>query len=673
MRTVAGFIMTLIIVLAAFPSRASGDWRQFIPKIHDYSADLEVNTIYTSDENTSQGRGLKTTDFFAREKINFYLTGYVYHPRFIQYSLKLGVGLKEENFKTTQIDTGWTTSTASEYHFRMIVLPEHPYNLELYTLRIEPLTRQAFSTQSSAVGFSKGAIFRYKEKPYFVTLSYVDTTNETSLSSFNTKSYHGSGTYYKEYRGGNTLSFSGSYDHRNSTSSLSSFEGSSDSASLSNKISLKNVSLGSALGYSSIKQGGAAISVDNNVLSWTENLSARLPWNFATSLTYNLSKGESSFETPASPETKTTSTGNNFRYDLSHRLYYSLFTQYSFGYNSLSSNQGDSKMASNTLSVNYAKNIPRGRLSAGASYSLSNHDRKGGAFVANELHTGVAVPGFFILNSQGVDLATLIILLRDPQPPFELVSLIENVDYTVTVIGRTVRIDILTLPPQFPVPGTYDFLASYSLASRNVEFETTTTSYNISLNLFNDLINPYYSHLSTKQRILSGSLGEEPFDEKADTVGLIVNRIPFTFTGEYQKVSSNVTPYTAWRTELRYLQDITLTTQLQAAGRYSSTNYPQGTSLGGQPYTDKVAGVDAGILKRFPKRNISLSVRGFYSQKKGLASSNTYGLNSFLTWTARKLLVTMGATVNSSTTEFQEIRTKRISQYYYLNVKRELF
>jgi hypothetical protein len=673
MRTVAGFIMTLIIVLAAFPSRASGDWRQFIPRIYDYSADLELNAIYTSDENTSQGRGLKTTDFFAREKINFYLTGYVYHPRFIVYSLKLGVGLKEENFKTTQSDSGWTTATSREYEFRTIILPEHPYNLELYTLRLEPLTRQALSTQASSVGFSKGAIFRYKDKPYFVNLSYVDTTTETSLSSFNTKSYHASATYFKEYRGGNILSFSGSYDHRNSTSSASSFEGSSDSASLSNRISLKNASIGSSLGYSSVEQGGAAVSVNNRVFSWTENVSAKLPWNFHTSITYNLSKGESKFEAPAAPETKTTTTTNNFSYDLSHRLYASLFTKYSFGYSSLSSNQGDNKIISNTLSVNYAKNIPRGRLMAGASYTISNNDRKGGASIINEQHTGVAVPGFFILNSQDVDLATLIILVRDPQPPFELVSLTEGVDYTIAVIGRTVRIDILTLPPRFPVPGTYDFFASYSLASRNVEFETTTISYNASLTLFEDLINPYYSHLSTKQRILSGSLGEDPFDEKADTMGLILSRRPFTLTGEYQKVSSNVTPYTAWRTELRYLQDITPTTQLQAAGRYSSTNYPQGTTLGGQAYTDKVLGADAGVLKRFPKRNISLSVRGFYSQKRGLSSSDTYGLTSSLTWTTRKLLVTMGATVNSTTTDFQEIKTKRMSQYYYLNVKRQLF
>lgn len=655
-----------------------------MPKIYDYSGELEINTTYSSDENKSDGRGLTRKDFFARERFNFYLTGYSYHPRFIQYSLKLSTGLKEENYKTDSVDSGWTTGSSWGYDLRAVVLPEHPYNLELFFRRYEPLSRQALSRQSSSVVYAKGAIFRFKRKPYFLDLSYVDTTNESASGTYDTTSYRGSGSYYKEYIGGKLLVFSGAYDHRETGSSFSSFKSSSDDYTLSNNISLKhlhlkgffleNIALSSTVRYSTLEQGGGGPSISDDIFTWSEGFRASLPWNFGTALSYSYSESQTAFDVPPAPKTDSKTTSTVFAWDVSHRFYASIYTNYRFRTSKRNSPTGDSTTTSNVLGINYSKKIPWGRLMAGASFSKSVTDNKGAALNVRDPHNGVEVPGFFIIPGvRGVDVSTITIFVRDPEPPNALLPLTENLHYIVIEVGGDIRVDIFSLPSQLPLPGTYDFLAFYSPAARNVELETENRSYDISATLFNDMIMPYYSHFSSTQKELSGSLEGEPLELESDTFGLNVTVRPFTFLFEYTDVRANISPYKAWRTELRYIKDISLTTRLQAKTRYSSTHYPSGTSRGVDSYTDKVFGLDAGVLKRFPKRNMALSFNGSYSLKDGLSRSTVYAVNTFLSWKTKKLLLTTGASLSTVSSEFDGSKTERFSQYYFLNIKRELF
>ena len=699
LRTVSGFLILLFFsICPGFSSPAYADIRQFIPKIYDTSAELELNMTYDSNDNKSDGRGLKTTDFFSRERLNFYLNGYVYHPRFIQYSVKLSAGLKQENYESDLVSSGWTTGTSKEYDFRAVILPEHPYNLELFALRIEPLARQAFSTQSSAVSYSTGAVFRYKQKPYFFNMSYVSNTNETSGSSYNNTSFHVSGTYYKEFRDGKLFSLSGSYNHRESSNSFSSAEATTDDVSFNNNITLRDtglryfplrdIVLGSSLGYSTLDQTGGSNTFNTTVFTWAETLRASLPWNFGAGLAYAFSKSDSEFDSHLSSSDSSESTSNIFNFDLTHKLYKSLFTHYAFGYSSLSSPTGDSTRTSNALGLNYAKKIPAGRLMAGANYSIQVIDNKGALFTTNEAHNGVtfsAPPavgpdtglsfGDFKLDNTDVDIPTINVFIRNPLAPASFEPLSDPFNYTVVVVGRDVYIDIINLPPQpqYNTPGTFDFLVSYSLVERDVELENTNISFNVSAALFNDLLNPYYIHSRSIQKEVSGTIDGDNFDDTMDTVGININKLPFTFMLEYVKVKSNMVPYTAWKSELRYMKDISSATSIQAKVRYSSTDYSQGTSPGGEPYTDTLYGVDAGIQQRFPKRNITFSGYASYSQKTGLSTSTVYSGSSVLTWNTGKMLLSTGATASSSTSEFGGTESSRISQYYYLNFKRQLF
>jgi hypothetical protein len=687
-RTLSVSGIVLLIVFFGLSSSVNAAIRQFMPRIFDYSGELEIDTIYNKEENKSDGRGLTKKDFFARERFNLYLTGYSYHPRFIWYSLKLTTGLKEQNYKTGAFDTGWTTGSSWGYDFRAFVLPEHPYNLEIFFRRYEPLTRNAFAPQSSSVVYTKGATFRYKRKPYFLDLSYVDTTTESSGVEYDTISYRGSGTYYKEYIGGKLLSFSGSYDRRETSSSFSSFKSTSNDYTLGNNFSLKhlhlngffleNVALSSTVRYSTLEQGGGEASINDDIFTWSEGLRASLPWNFETGLTYSYSKSQTEFTLQPASKMDISTTSNIFSWDVSHRFYASIYTKYSFRKLKQDSPTGDSTMTSNALSINYSKIIPWGRLMAGAAFSKSVSENKGKALSIRDPHNGVEVPGFFTISDvREVEVSSITLFVRDPEPPNAFIPLTENVHFIVIEMGEDIRIDIISLPPQLSFPGTYDFIVLYSQGfsqtSRSVELETETRSYDISATLFEDMILPYYSHFSSTQRELSGSLMGEPLELESDTVGVSVAVRPFRLLLEYSDVRSNITPYRSWRSELRYDKDISLTTRLRTKARYSSVYYPMGTSRGVGSYTDNIFGLDAGVLKRFPKRNIALSLNGSYSQKDGLSESKVYAVNTFLSWKTRKLILTAGATLSDATSEFDGMRTERLSQYYFLKVKRELF
>ncbi len=680
METFTKLVIVLVVAAVALPSLASGDIRQFIPRIFDYAGELEVNMSYDSYSSTSNGRGLKTTDIFARERLTLLVDGYIYHPRFILFVLKGSGGLKEEDFKTNSLDSGWSTATSKEYELRAYILPEHPYKLEVFTLRLEPLSRQQFSAVSPVVSYSSGAIFRYKRKPYFVTASFTDSTSESQDTTSNSKIYTFGGTYYKTFGPEKSISFTTSYDHTDSKSSSSLSKTSGNNASFENSILFRSISLGSGVSYTDFDESGEGPSLHSDSLSWSEGLFIRLPWHFNAALSYGLSKTRLTIgETASSPEIKTSTKRNNASFSLTHQLYQSLTSSYLLDYSSLTSSGGENKVIANFLSVNYQKKIPWGRLATGVGAGRSDNENTGAPVIVNESHPSIPVPGFFILNNPDVDGTTIIVFLKSPGQPFELIPLTENVHYIKRQLGNMIEIDIDNLPANpsgapFPIPGTYDFLVTYSLIESSFKLRSDSLGYNVSLSLFDNLLNPYYRYYRTTQKLLSGAAPIEPIDQTTNTAGIIIQKLPFTLLGEYQVITSNINPSKSWRAELSYAKSIADNTQLSAKASYSSTRYSQNTSLfPSNVRTDTAASVGVNLQRQFPKKNLYLNFGSSYSQRKSVSTSKVYLLNANLVWVRGQIAINLGASASVADTEFPDRRSKRIAQYYYLNLKRRLF
>ena len=78
-------------------------------------------------------------------------------------------------------------------------------------------------------------------------------------------------------------------------------------------------------------------------------------------------------------------------------------------------------------------------------------------------YRAVSVPGSFTLGQPHIDPASIAVFVQYPLPPFQLVRLVENVDYVVIPVN-TFEIAVVGLPPGFVVPGTFDFFVSYAVA-----------------------------------------------------------------------------------------------------------------------------------------------------------------------------------------------------------------
>jgi hypothetical protein len=318
--------------------------------------------------------------------------------------------------------------------------------------------------------------------------------------------------------------------------------------------------------------------------------------------------------------------------------------------------------------------IPRGRLLAGVNVSRGETDNAGQAEVVNEPYAAIAVPGTFTLRQQNVEPGSIAVFLKSPLPPFEIIRLEENVHYTVTPVLNTFDIHLLTLPPQFVVPGTYDLLLSYGLLGGDFELRTDTYGASISTQLFDDLLTPYFSYAAVRSDVLSGVFPGSAIDSTTYTAGLMFYRGPLRGRGEYQELDWEVAPYRAWRAEVQYVSALSQTLSAYASAAYLNKYYPHGTSEVFQgAFTEESESVSGNLQKQFPTRDLSVSAGGSYTHTEGLIRSDAYSVHAMLTWRIGKVDITLGVNAYEvDTTGTNTVPNRRDHELAYVKIRRQL-
>jgi len=669
-------IRFLLVVMFFMPAVVSADWKDFLPTPYENGAEIRAFASYEQDDNKIGSNRFNWDDTFLREKLTIYSKGYSYDPRFIQYYLSLGGALRQENYSSTFLgDTGWRNDTGLEYNFRLYVLPEHVYNLELFTLRLEPLFKEHSATQRNNVETSRGALFRYRKKPYLLNAKYIETSISSGVSTSNTKTFSTGGSYFKDLGNGKVFSLTGNYTHPNFTNSLG-LEGHSDEYVLANGIRNRWLSLNSSMSKGNFDQDSSISgSLKSDQFSWLELLTAELPLNFTSNAQYRYLKNTNTFDGINTSENTQSAIRKEAQIILSHQLYESLNSSYTFRHDSTTSAGGSSKSLSNFGNLDYIRRTRWGVLLAGMNFGRSDTESSGQTSVVNESHTSTPVPGSFLLNeSQQIDPLSIEVFLRSPLPPNELILLQENVHYTVASEAATFRISIFSLPPQFVIPDSYDFLVTYSLTAGEFKLQTDTFGYRVSFDLFDTLM-PYHSYGRSTPEVLSGEFPGIPFDSTTRTTGLVFHRGGFRLLGEHQKLDWEVSPYRAYRVEARYTGSLTDTLRLNAAAEYLNRYYPKGSYLeAARAYTEERTTASSSIQKELFRRSLLFSFGGSYSHFLGFNVGNAYSVNSTLSWRIAKLDFTLGATAYHSDSEGPVSPTqRRTHQYYFLNVGRKIF
>jgi hypothetical protein len=672
-----GSLVISFIVVGFLPSVACAQWTQFLPTPFENGAFLDVYGSYERDNLHSGSHSSRWSDTFLKQTVTVYSIGYSYHPRFVQYQFSVSGALREEDYRATAVSShGWQTGPGLEYDLSLVFLPEHPYNLQLFARRFEPLFKEQAATQHNLVQTSNGANFRYKNKPYFFHAGFLDDTIESPGSTTDITRAYVDGEYFKRYANGNEWSVNGAFNPSWFSSSQN-LDGSSLQYVLGNYINLQRLRLTANVSNDSYEQkspSSGKFTQDN--LSSNDFLTIYLPYHLRAEALYRYQNNEGKIsDRTATQHQDLSETSNDIQVNVIHKLYQSLDTTYTFLKNWRSSSTGDTSFLSNGITLNYVKTIPRGRFLAGVNAARGDTDSNGQTNIVNEPFQGTAVPGSFTLRQPNVDPQSILIFLKSPIPPFEVIRLEENVHYVVVPSLNTFEIRVFALPAEFVVPGTYDFEASYSLLSGNFELQTDAYGATTSVELLDRLVTPYLGYAAVRSRVLSGAFPGGPLDSTTYTAGVLLQREPLLLRGEYQDVQWQVSPYRSWRIELQYVSALNATTNAFASASYLNKYFPHGEfQTVTHPFTEEVISASGSIQKQLYARNLFVSGGGAYSHLQGLIDSDSYSLNGSLIWKIGKIELTLGATAyKTDSSGSNTVSTRRDHELVYLKFRRRLF
>ncbi|MGO9612712.1 MAG: hypothetical protein ACLPX5_06735 [Dissulfurispiraceae bacterium] len=668
-------VISFFLIYLAMPTVAFSDWHEFIPQVYSSEWELDIDMIHQSNQSLVNGAGYTETSNAFTERLIYSSTGVIYHPRFIQYLFKLGGGVNENEFENTATGSQsnpWIIKPIIEYEIRASVLPEHPYNLELFTLRRSPFTNVMYSSDLTLTDTESGAIFRYKLKPWRFSLSFLSTVLDSVQYTTDTRSFTAAAGYAKGW-----LANSLSYQHLDSSTvyTTSSAEYTANNFAFQNDMQfLKGKGLlTSRVTYDSFNQTSTFSSVDDKRLTWSEQGYMELPWNFFLNLSYLYFQETDDTTQQGYPPADLKNTNNNLGMTLTQRLYQSLTTTYAFNYTTNNSLTGDVDTLSNALTLGYVKSIPWGRLLAGFVVNRISVNRTGTEAAINEIQNA-ALFGFFTLNNPFVDTNTIDMTVKSPTTGI-LIPMQENVDYLVQLFGNNVRIQIIAIPPlaqQIDPAYVYEFHVNYGINSGNVDILQKDWGYNVRFELFNNLVNPYYSYYESRQDIISGALPGGPENSQSTTAGLELQKQPFYLVGEYRNFESTINPSTQVRAEGRYQQNIVETLNVYARAYYLKIHYTASESNPQfVPYYQDTTGGDLTVVKKF-EHNLNLSAGGSYTQTTGLIDTKAYSFNGLLGWLFGKLDLSLQANVSHSQGDISGSRSTTWYKFFYLSIKRKL-
>ncbi len=678
-RLPATLLLVLVLggFLAALDGRAAfAAWTDLLPRTLDNGAYLEVNGLYEAEENRYADRTFRWSDTFFKEKLTLFSNGYVYHPRFLLYRAAVTGVVSQERYGTSLVPAEeWRPDDGFEYDFNLHLLPEHPYNLSLFARRYEPLFTERFAGRENSISTTHGADFRYRRKPYFVHARYSDDELTSGKQSSRVERLGLDGEYFKLFQDNDyisaTASFKPSRFERNSG-----LTGSNREATAGNLLSFGRYRLDSNLSSTLFEQEDPGSKrFESEQLIWRERFEVRLPLDFRGEVFYRHQKSDNRFPDAAPGQARALSSlTRDLSALLSHQLFESLTTSYRFTRGEQESRGGDSSSTGHQLAFAYDKSIPHGRLLLGANLGQSEIESFGRGDVVNEPHPGVAVPGTFALLQENVDAPSLAVYVRSPISPFESIQLQEGLHYLVSTLVNALEVQVLSLPPQFTLPGSYDFVASYSLASGTFALTSHYKSASASVALFDDLLTPYASYATVDSEVESGVYPGATPDSTTTTAGLVFRWRGLRARGEYRDVAWEIGPYSLWLGELQYTGSLSRTTRLHGSLSHRRWDFPEGRSgsLAAEVQTSDMVAAD--LQQKLFRQRLLLSLGGSYSENHSSFDSRSHSLNASLSWKLGRTDLSAGATIYDSEAEGAGISVSgRSRKLYYLRLRRDLF
>jgi hypothetical protein len=659
----------LAALFLAPPSEAISADLTFAPQIDYTEGSLEVGLVSQTNENTKNGNGARSTGTQLHETINLAADGHVYHPRFFRFHTMLAGGLYEESTSGNLVSTYRNTEHPWNYELRGIFLPEHPYNLELFTIHQESTLPSTFLRAQTGSFDMKGANFTYQDNPYFFHASYVDTVNDSSSGRVDSKTYRANGSHV-----GTTSAESAAYSHTDSVSS-SGLVVTREESSLGHVLHVKNMVLKSNINDTSVDQHQpTAPEFQTSLFTWTERLTAELPWNLTALAFFDRTNQDNHIvEGPTTPDIKEFNRTTSTSLVLTHRLYQSLVTNYSLNKLSMDTSSGEVTAKSDSLNSVYTKGLSFGRLTAGVQLSHADTERTGNLSIINEVHNSPLF-GTFALSLRNVTESTISVQVTDPATN-GLIALPPS-GYIISLQGDRTQITITSLSPLVPQPDPfyiYTFSVSYSVGDQSSSL-VRSWGYSARLDMIDNFLSVYYSYATSDQEFGSTMSENTTGKDTTEIVGMTMQSGSYSGLIEHAQYRSWQNPSETWKTVGEYRTPIADNTNLSARITYRMTDYfssPSGPSSAG--FSEKKLETFIMGDRRYPHMNLILFLTANYIRTRSYIASDSASINTYATWQIGLLTVTGGIQVYRTNTMIGSDETMELSQYYYVTVNRKIF
>lgn len=656
-------ILIAFIFFIVFINYANAKERSFYPTITDMSGEIKMTTTYELDRNTFNGNGRKTSDLFISEEVQYGIKGFVYHPRFLVYKLSVSGGLKQEHVDTEE-EKKWHLGVLKEYDFRTLILPEHPYNLELFSRRKNPFLKGRYTAGLNPVTYQHGANLYYHIPSLALQLGYGIDKLHSGTERSNT-----------EY-----LRFTGSHVH-NPFSTRLTVEGSKSKSTSVSKSRTLNVyfyndvvkrmfSFISTAGLRRYEQDFSDYDFTDKNINWKERLKLRPFKNLRVNAEYNLYKTTRKRSNELSSDKDVTYGGGLF-----YKLYRSLTINYDLTKSEITSDSSSSDILTHLLTLHYRKRIPRGILYINFEGRNSRTERKGAIKKISEEHNATLLSPLdkFTLDQTNIDVKSIVVWVVEP-PTGNLFELTRDVHYRLKIIGNQVEVQIISidgLSPFIHGPGPFVFRIDYSLIPQDNVFDTKTYGYGIRLSLLDDLLSPYYQYSKTTQNVKKGQIPGGPESSTTNIIGLTINIKPYSFGIEHQRIKSRLNPQKRWLGFAIYSKQITKVTNLNVRLNYEKTLYEEVADRPG--FSEVIYSISSRANFVFPKKATTAYTGINASYRKSITKTYGTGFNSGIFMSIGLLKLNAGLSFTYYLGKLETGDLKRDNLFFYFKASRKFY
>lgn len=662
---------TILCALRAAPACARGEDSFAAPvapfRITQQDGEAGFQFRSLSETDKSDGHSIDMSSRSFEEYVQYHTRGYVYHPRFLDFDSRVKIGLLQQSFDNSGLDSdardftpGSANSFLAAYHFYLSFLKEHPLSFTIHADRDRDAILELFTDRIMTETESHGASLHWKKGPFPMDLAVnqsrfkqwgFESRSDAKMDTLDYSIRNAVGKWMQSELRYNYRDYEETFD-----ANAELFDTHRRTRLKSHDLNFTNSIYFDPSRRSSLttlmrmyKQSG---SQDFDNFSWQERLNLQHTPNLRSYYLFDY------MQTKLHDETVDSYRGE---VGLDHKLYESLESHLDLHWRESRYGDLSDRQFGPTGRLGYRKYTPWGVLSAGYSLTVDQIERSGGGGVRPvqreplTLRSGVNN----YLSQPAVDAASIEVFSPDGATEY-----VEGFDYEVRVQGNRTALRILPggrLPDNAPVVVDYDVEFT-----SDINFTQTDQDFHINYDF-----EKFLRGLSIYYRWHDLSPLNAPEDDvtilafSSHLAGFAYHWRWFTWRNEYTIYNSNFSNYNQFMSQIDGLHELGARLRLAWNLGATLTDYTDEGLPKGQDYDNAYY---AGLALRGPIRaNGYWEIGGQARREQGQVDETLFGLLGKLGFRWRRSKIEAGVRLEAR----ERFDTERNRSAVFLQFSRE--